>query len=146
MRCTETVTDGEIILELCKIHEADPVKRYVPARVYKIYRAEDHALAGGLSLRLGHNENTYFGGNIGYEIYEPYRGRHYAAKACRLAFDIARREGMEYLIITCDPANTASRRTCEYAGAVLEQIVEIPPHIEMYQTGRRQSCQYILRL
>lgn len=135
-------TDEEIILSLHETFEADPVKKYVPARVYKIYRAEDHVLVGGLSLRLGHNENTFYGGHIGYEIYEPYRGHHYAGKVCKLACRIARREGMEYLIITYSPDNTASQRTCEYAGAILVQMVEIPAHLEMYQSGRRISCQY----
>lgn len=140
------MTDGEINLELYQTYEADPVKKYVPARVYKIYRSEDHALVGGLSLRLGHNENTFYGGHMGYEIYEPYRGRHYAGKACRLACRIARQEGMAYLFITCSPENTASQRTCEYAGAVLVQMLEIPAHLEMYQNGRRISCQYRIEL
>lgn len=140
------ITDGEIVLEVFQTFEADPIKDYVPARVYKIYRTEDHVLVGGLSLRLGHNENTYYGGNIGYEIYEPYRGSHYAGKACMLACEIARREGMDYLVITCDPGNTASRKTCEYAGAVLSGIVSLPPYHEMYQAGRRGSCRYIIAL
>ena len=140
------MTDGEIILELYQTFDADPVKNYVPARVYRIYRTEDHGLVGGLSLRLGHNENTFYGGHIGYEIYEPYRGHHYAGKASKLACDIARQEGMEYLIITCSPDNTASQRTCEYAGAILIQMVEIPAHTEMYRNGRRISCQYRVEL
>ena len=141
-----SITDGEILLELTKTCEADPSKGYVPARYYRICRKSDTALVGECSLRLDHNENTFYGGNIGYEIYEPYRGRHYAGKACTLLFDTARREGMEYLIITCDPGNTASQRTCEYAGAILVQMVELPAHHEMYRTGRRISCQYRIEL
>lgn len=138
--------DGEIALELCKRTDADPDKGYVSALYFRIYRRGDRALAGECSLRLGHNENTFYGGNIGYEIYEPYRGHHYAGKACKLLFDIARREGMESLIITCSTDNTASQNTCEYAGAILVQMVEVPAYHEMYRTGRRISCQYRMEL
>jgi predicted acetyltransferase len=133
---------NEIALELYKETGADPEKGHVPSRHYRIVRLSDHAVVGECSLRLGHNENTFYGGNIGYEVYVPYRGHHYAAQACALLFDIARREGMEQLIITCSPDNIASQRTCERAGAVLVQMIEIPAHHDMYRTGRRVSCQY----
>ena len=134
--------DGEITLELYEQTGADPGKGYVPARYFNIYRRRDHALAGECSLRLGHCENTFYCGHIGYEVYEPYRGGHYAAKACKQLFEMARIEGMEYLYITCAPGNIPSQKTCEYAGAVLVQMIEIPEGIEIYQTGRRVSCQY----
>ena len=41
-----------------------------------------------------------------------------------------------------NPENTASRRTCEFAGGVLEGIVELPPDNDMYLEGERQKCIY----
>ena len=63
---------------------------------------------GVCDLRIGHNENTYYGGNIGYGIDEEYRGHHYAGKACLLLFELARKHEWDYVIITCNPDNFAS--------------------------------------
>ena len=73
-----------------------------------------------------HFEALYYAGNIGYKIDEPYQGHHYAGKACRLLFELARRHGMEYVIIVCAPDNLPSRRTCEWLGGELVEIVELP--------------------
>lgn len=93
---------------------------------------------GHCDLRIGHNEKTYIGGNIGYGIEEEYRGNHYAAKACELLFKQANKHGMDYLIITCIPDNIASSRTCEIAGGKLLEITDIPKDNEMYLKGERQ--------
>ena len=54
---------------------------------------------GVCDLRIGHNDNVYYGGNIGYSIGEAYRGHHYAAKACLLLFELAKKHNLEYVII-----------------------------------------------
>lgn len=73
-----------------------------------------------------YNERVYYGGNIGYHVFEEFRGRHYAGKACNLLFELARKHEMNYLIITCSPDNIASRKTCEYVGGELLEVVELP--------------------
>ena len=85
----------------------------------------------------------YFDGNIGYRVEEPYRGRRYAGKACKLLFELARRHGMEYVIITCNPDNWPSRRTCEYLNGDLLEIVELPADNEMrVEDGETHKCIY----
>ena len=97
---------------------------------------------GECDLRVGHNENTYYGGNIGYSINEEYRGHHYAGKACLLLFELAKRHNMDYLIISCDPDNFASRKTCEYAGGKLSEIAELPEGNDMRSNGETEKCIY----
>ena len=92
----------------------------------------DGTQAGVCDLRIGHNEGVYYGGNIGYGVGEPHRGRHYAGKACLLLFQLAKKHGMDYLYITCNPENTASRKTCEYAGGVLEGVVDSREYYGLY--------------
>ena len=82
--------DGEIQLVLTGKSEADPAKGWLPAWYFAIC-APDGTRMGACVLRVGRNENTYYGGNIGYTVEPPYRGRHYAGKACRLLFGLARR-------------------------------------------------------
>ena len=105
----------EIFLKLVKTCDAQPEKQWVPAYHFDICLI-DGTKIGYCDLRIGHNDKTYIGGNIGYGIDEPYRGHHFAAKACALLFCQARKHGLDYLTISCQPSNKASSRTCELAG------------------------------
>lgn len=95
---------------------------------------------------MGNNKNIYYGGNLGYGVFVEYRGNHYAAKACILVKDIARKHNHKSLIITCDPDNIPSRKTCEYIGAELLRIIDLPEWHESYQMGKRKKCQYRLNI
>jgi predicted acetyltransferase len=102
-------------------------------------------MAGGLGLRISDSENTrMYYGHIGYNVFPPARGRHFAERACRLILPLARRHGLRTLWITCNPDNTASRRTCERLGASLIEVVELPEEHPLYQRGERQKCRYRL--
>lgn len=128
---------SEIFLNLTKTSEEQPEKRWVPAYYFDICLL-DGTVIGHCDLRIGHNEKTYIGGNIGYGIDENYRGHRYAAKACELLFKQAKKHSMDYLIITCVPENIASSRTCEISGGQFMEIADIPEDNEMYAEGKRQ--------
>jgi tagatose 1,6-diphosphate aldolase len=131
----------EICLQLEKTCEAQPEKKWLPAYYFDICFL-DGTKIGKCDLRIGHNEKTYIGGNIGYSIDEPYRGHHYAAKACELLFKQARKHDLDYLIITCDPTNAASSKTCELAGGKFIEKTDIPEDNEMYAEGKREVFIY----
>jgi len=97
---------------------------------------------GVCDLRIGYNDNLYFGGHIGYRIFPEYRGNHYAGKACLLLFQLARKHNMEYLYITCNPDNYASKKTCEYAGGKLLEIAELPEGNYMRDDCEFEKCIY----
>lgn len=102
---------------------------------------------GTASLRLGHGAlYERYAGQIGYGVDPPFRGHRYAARACRLLFQLARLHGMTTLWITCNPENVASRRTCELVGGELVEIVDVPPELDLYREGDRQKCRYRIRL
>ena len=104
-------------------------------------------IAGGIGLRIGTTpEIELYSGNIGYHVYPPARGRHFAERACRLLLPLARRHGMERLWITCNPDNTASRRTCERLGAALIEIVTIPRDHPFRMRGETAKCRYLVEL
>lgn len=134
---TNDLRTDELFLELEKTTQAQPEKQFVPA--YHFYIClPDGTRIGKCALRIGHNEKLYIGGNIGYEIDEPYRGNRYAAKACELLFRQARKHELGYLIITCVPENIASARTCELAGGAYIETADIPESNEMYAVGKRR--------
>lgn len=138
---TSFLKDEEISLVLERTAAANPERGWVPAYYFAI-RNKDGAKIGECDLRVGHNENTYYGGNIGYSINEEYRGHHYAGKACLLLFELAKLHNLDYLIISCDPDNVASRKTCEYAGGKLSEIAELPEGNDMRSNGETEKCIY----
>ncbi len=142
---TEDLTTGEVMLRLTRTCEAQPEKGWVPAYYFDIC-LPDGTRIGECDLRIGHNSRLYIGGNIGYEIEEAYRGHRYAAKACELLFRQARKHGLEYVIITCDPSNRASARTCELAGGWYLETAEIPEDHDMFERGFRQVMVYRFEL
>ena len=138
---TDDLKNQEILLRLERTCEAQPEKRWVPMYHFDIC-LPDGTKIGHCDLRIGHNDKTYIGGNIGYGIDAPFRGHRYAAKACALLFQLARKHGMDYVIITCDPSNAASSRTCQLAGGKYMETADIPEDNEMYAEGKRQVMIY----
>ena len=137
---TGFLVSDELKLELDHTAEADPVKGWVPAYHFDICLS-DGTKIGRCDLRIGHNQKLYYGGNIGYTVFPDYRGNHYAEKACRLLFELARRHGLGYVIITCNPDNLPSRRTCERLGGELLEIAELPEDNDMRRDrGYTHSC------
>lgn len=122
---TGFLRNDEIQLVLEQTTEGNDEKGWVPAYYFAICDLDGNKM-GTCVLRVGYNERVYYGGNIGYHVFEEFRGRHYAGKACNLLFELARKHEMNYLIITCSPDNIASRKTCEYVGGELLEVAELP--------------------
>lgn len=145
------IDTSDIYLRLDSINAADDDRGLVPSRHYIICRAVDDEPVGECSLRLGHNGkdgyySTYYGGNIGYEVYPDFRGNRYAAKATLVLLDEAKTLGMEYVLITCSPENLASKRTIELAGFALVEDTEVPEHNCLYERGECRKLIYKMDL
>lgn len=136
---TDFLKSDEIQLILERAANGDDAKGWVPAYHFAICDLKGTKM-GVCDLRIGHNENLYYGGNIGYRIEEEYRGHHYAGKACLLLFELAKKHDLGYVIITCDPDNLPSRKTCEYAGGKLLEIADLPEHNDMRARGETEKC------
>lgn len=142
---TDFLKNDEIWLRLDKVGEGNPAKNWVPAYYFTIMNHAGEEM-GTCDLRIGHNDLTYFGGNIGYAVHEIYRGHHYAGKACRLLFELAKKHDMGYVIITCNPDNIASYKTCEWLGARLLEIAEVPQGNDMRERGETHKRIYRMTL
>lgn len=142
---TDFLKSDEITLVLEKTVDGNDEKGWVPAYHFAICNDRGTKM-GVCDLRIGHNDNLYYGGNIGYSVAEEYRGHHYAGKACLLLFELARKHDLKYLIITCNPDNCASRKTCEYAGGELLEIAELPEDSDMRDKGESEKCIFRFQL
>lgn len=143
---TDFLENDEIRLKLQKTAEGNPELGWLPAYYFAVCDKSGREM-GTCDLRIGHNTKTYYGGNIGYRIYEEFRGHHYAGKACFLLFELAKKHSMDHIIITCNPDNYASRKTCEYIGCQLEEIVQLPEDNDMrVEDGETEKCIYKIQL
>ena len=139
--------DGEIYLEIYEFLEAangNPLTYR-----FNIRTQIDNKVVGRCSFRVGNTDNRHikYGGNIGYNVYEKYRGNKYSLKACRLLLILAKYHGMEAVYITCDPANMASRRICELLGAAFITILNLPEDDYNYVINNiKHHCLYKMTL
>lgn len=139
--------DGDLELVLVERAPGNPVRDWSPAYRFEMRRPGSRTVFGEVDLRIGDGENLvrYFG-HIGYGVLPNHRGHHYAARACRLLFPLARRHGLQVLWITCNPDNLPSRKTCEMIGGTLIDTVPLPKTHELYLRGDRYKCRYLIEL
>lgn len=142
---TGDLSDGEIYLKLIDRVEAHEAKRFLPSYLFRICLSGGQEV-GGISFRAGENALIRYYGHIGYAVDEEYRGHNYAAKACWLIFRLAKRHGFKSVVITCNPDNLPSVKTCEKVGGVLKEIVDLPEDNDMYLRGERQKCVYVISI
>lgn len=139
------IVDGDLTLSLSERAPFNPSTGWAPT--YRFDLLSRGKRAGSISLRVANTpEIVLYLGHIGYGVDEPFRGRRYAARACRLLLPLARYHHLDPLWITCNPDNWASRRSCELAGGVMVEIVDVPPENSLYQRGETRKCRYRLDL
>lgn len=137
------LVDDELRLVVDELYPGDVAAGWAPA--YRFAIAVRGQKVGAIELRLGTSDFIQrFAGHVGYGVEPPFRGNRFAARALRLLLPLAGRHGFSCIWATVDPANWASRRSCELAGATLVEIVDLPEDCEMYREGYRQRCRYRL--
>ncbi len=144
---TGELKDDDLELVLIEKFPGDPGIGFVPAYKFEMRRVGTNQTVGEIHLRIGDTHALkMYGGHIGYKVAREYRGHKYASRSIKLLLSLAQSHGLNPIWITCDPANLASRRTCELAGAQLVEIVDLPAETDLYQRGFRRGCRYRLDL
>lgn len=139
-------TDGVVDLIPLALFPPDEAMGFGEVYDYIIAPHGQKREAGRISLRLGESECTYYFGHIGYHVDPPFRGRHFARRACALLRPMIEAAGKASVVITADPDNLPSRRTCEGLGCVLENIVDVPARIRDRWEISPVKCRYIWRV
>lgn len=138
----DRITSGPMALQITEKVPAGPDG--LPFYFYDIL--VNGVPVGKISIRIGETFHTYYNGNIGYEVDEPYRGRGCARTACKLIMDVARYHNMTSLYLTCAESNIASYRTIEGLGAELLEICEVPREYFAFREGMERQRVYRLTL
>lgn len=145
-RKSPNLDDGEIKLKYVSKYKDNDPDGWGLSYVYDVIVLSSNRVIGRCDLRLGQTKTLDLAGHIGYTIYVPYRGHHYAAKACQLLFKQAAYLKMKELIITCNTDNIASYRTCELAGCEFIETKLVPRDHILYAQGDREKAIFIKRL
>ena len=132
-----TLSNGEIYLVCTEKAPANPEKKWVPSYIFAI--CKDGEKIGSIGLRIGYTDSLYYGGQIGYDVDEAYRGHGYAGQACFLLAPVAKAHKMEKLLITNDVNNPSSKRVCEKIGARFIREARLPEWSDLYKEGQRFS-------
>lgn len=138
------LSDGEIRLRFAGKQVDPALDGWGTSFIYDIETKD--RVVGRCDLRLGSGRTIEYAGNIGYAVYLPYRGHHYAAKACLLLFKQAKHLGLEEVVITCNTDNIASYKTCELAGCTFVTTKIVPLDHELYLQGDREKAIFIKHL
>ena len=143
-RCRRAEYSDEVI-DLIPVHLNPPNRelRFGHEQIWKITLHNEKEEIGRISYRDGESRCVYYYGHIGYHIDPPYRGKHYAYRACRLIEREIRLSGKTSVIITCDPDNEPSRKTCLRLGCLFERIADVPEDIFQKYEISKQKCRYI---
>ncbi len=122
--------DHELALYPIRVAPADRSLGFGQERVWRITLKNQKKEIGRISYRAGESQGIYYYGHIGYHIDPPWQGHGYARKACQLIRNEILRGGKSSVIITCDPDNIASRKTCLHLGCLLEGDVSVPETLQ----------------
>src|SRR5215208_3905126 len=81
---------------------------------------------GKLTLRTTINARyLYAGGHIGYEIRPSRRRQGYGTRLLHMGLELARKRGLQRVLLTCDETNLGSRKVIENNGGQCENSVEV---------------------
>ena len=139
-------TDGVIDLVPIRLYPPDSDMGFGECYDYIIAPHGVSSEAGRISLRLGESPCVYYFGHIGYHVDPLYRGKRFAQRACALLKPLMLERGKKSVVITTDPDNIPSRRTCEGLGCEMERIVDVPREIRSRWEISAVKCRYIWRL
>jgi predicted acetyltransferase len=144
-------TDGEIDVAVDKVYPPKGrISRFFNERQSDFPRHQfcftlhgSPEIIGYLGLKVAYTDNIvkHFG-QVSYGIKEPFRGLGFAANACKLIQRVAADHHMDVAWIMCEPANVASRRTCEEIGCEFVEVIDVPPKYDLYKKGITQACRH----
>ena len=139
-------SDGAIMLRVSRRDETDEKCGIVDSYSFDIYECASKQYVGYVSIRIGDSPELYYLGHIGYRIEKSFRGHGYAFRACTLLIPFLQKMRLLDLVITTDPSNYPSVKTCLKLHCVLEQTVPVPEKYQPVCSGSQAKCRFIWKI
>ena len=135
----------DFVIDLIPMHftPPEPAMGFGREQIWRITLHNSRKEIGQISYRDGESRCIYYFGHIGYHIDPPYRGNHYAKRACLILRKEIIRSGKNSVVITCDPENEPSRKTCIALGCLWEGITSVPEDIRKRYDISAIKCRYV---
>ncbi|QEA59806.1 GNAT family N-acetyltransferase [Leuconostoc koreense] len=119
-----SVSFAEYLTNLAQMKN-NSMNNFVPVSNY--FFIEDGLIKGGVSARWELNAHLLqFGGHIGYGVAPAWRQQGIAKKMLELTLHMYQQRKISPVLVTAEKWNTASRKTIEAHGGVLENIIKEP--------------------
>jgi len=110
---------AEFLTKLEAVRHTPPDVGFVCSTTF--WWAEGDEFIGRIAIRHELNARLLeWGGHIGYDVRSSRRRQGHATRMLAAALPEARKLGIERVLITCEPANVASRKVIEANGGVFE--------------------------
>jgi predicted acetyltransferase len=143
---TLTLMDNDLILVFFQKANVAPPDTSIFTYRFAMKNKNSGDGMGGINIKAGYTENIInFRGNIGFTVYEEYRGHHYSSRSCMLLIPVIQFLGLDPIYLTCDEHNYASQKNIEMIGATFIEKVTIPedsPYLPFYPEGSRTKLRY----
>jgi tagatose 1,6-diphosphate aldolase len=119
--------DEDLRLVLVKQGMASEPDSTITVYKYKMKNVHSGAEMGEINLRAGYTENIkLYRGNIGFAVFEPFRGHHLSGRSCLLLKPFIRSLGLEIIWLTCNIDNVASQKNLALTGARYLDTIRVP--------------------
>lgn len=139
--------DGNLSLEFHRRDKTTAPDNKIFSYKFKIIDTDTGQEAGNINLKAGYSKNIVnYRGNIGFTIYENFRGNHFASKACRLLIPLFKILDMPKIWVTCNVNNHASQKSIAAFGATYIDTRTIPkesPLISYYAEEARTKLRFL---
>jgi predicted acetyltransferase len=141
------MVDGDLELVLLEQKPVSDPDSAIPGYSFLMRSPASGAEMGRINLRAGYTENIrLYRGNIGFTVFEAYRGHRYAARSCVLLVPLIKSLDLDPIWLTCNVDNPGSKKIIESIGAGYLDTTVIPddsPYVRYYPEGARRKLRFI---
>jgi predicted acetyltransferase len=128
-----TLSDGELTLRFDGKKQVTEPDNEIQAYCFTMINSSTGNEMGGINIKAGYTENIVnYRGNIGFTVYDSFRGKHYSARGCVLLIPVIVILEMTPVWLTCNIDNIPSKRNIERIGAIYIDTVKVPEEYYPY--------------
>jgi predicted acetyltransferase len=140
------MVDGDLELNLFEQKQVSEPDSDIPGYFFLMRNSKSGSAMGSINLRAGYTDNIRrYRGNIGFTVFESFRGHRYSARSCVLLVPLIKALKLNPIWLTCNADNIPSKKIIESIGAKYIETTMIrqdSPYIQYYPEGARTKLRF----